>query len=87
MKRCDCGKPSRITFGGQEKCWDCYHYLLMKLGKEDWRDEMVHEKMLELGLIQEDNEPDWVIAERAKKLLKRMGGMSDLVLGQSQGHD
>lgn len=83
--RCDCGKPSRINFKGHPKCWDCYHYLQIKLGTEDWRDEMIHEKMLELGLLPDGDEPDWSVAERAKNKLREMGGFAKIFLPKSDG--
>ena len=71
--RCDCGQPSRINFQGHPKCWNCYHYLQTKMDEEDWRDKMVNDKMEELGLTPQGDEPDWSVAERAKKLFKQMG--------------
>ena len=76
--RCDCGQPSRIIFSGYPKCWDCYHFLQIKMGSEDWRDEMIYEKQIELGLLPQGDEPDWSVAERAKKKLREMGGMGKM---------
>ena len=73
--KCDCGKWARIKIHNYWKCWDCYGYLLQKMGKEDWRDEMNWEKQIELGIQPQENEPNWSIAERAKKKLREMGGI------------
>ena len=42
---CGCGRPSRILFRGNHKCWPCYHDLTKGTELEDWRDKLVRETM------------------------------------------
>ena len=87
MTRCSCGKTARIQFMEHPKCWDCYHYLQIKMGTEDWRDELIHEKQIEYGLLPQPNEPDWALAERAKKVLKKMGGLGKAMANKGGNND
>lgn len=69
-----CDKPSRINYTNIDICWNCYHDILKKMNKIDWRDEHCDKKMIDFGFLQRANESKANLANRCKAYVMKNHG-------------